>query len=198
MECARASAERILPRAERLCPPPFGGAYTAAGEHLYEMVHRRHCRADGDGVRIAAEADPNAFLFSRPQPVLIHARAAIFFYAYFRKGSAAVEPVAKLISHGFRRAGGLVRLRVGPRDMATDGHDGLLVEAGDVPALARSLATVIRDPDLRERLGRNALLTAQKYSLDRVMADWNRILETVFTRGPSFPRDPQSPAAVSA
>ena len=46
------------------------------------------------------------------------------------------------------------------------------------------LPEVIRDPDLRERLGHNALQTAQKYSLDRVMADWDRILETVFATGP--------------
>lgn len=70
----------------------------------------------------------------------------------------------------------------GPREMVTDGHDGLLFKAGDVAALARSLARVIGDPHLRERLGHNAFLTAQKYSPGRVMADWDRLLETVFTR----------------
>ena len=67
-----------------------------------------------------------------------------------------------------------------PARWVTDGHDSLMVKAGDVPALARSLATVIRDPNLRERLGRNALQTAQKYSLDLVMADWDRVLRDGF------------------
>ena len=76
----------------------------------------------------------------------------------------------------------------GPREMVTDGHDGILVRAGDVPALARSLASVLGDTRLRERLGHNAFLTAQQYSLGRVMADWDNLLETVFATGPRLKR----------
>jgi len=39
-------------------------------------------------------------------------------------------------------------------ELIRDGTDGYLIEAGDVPALARRLAELAGDPDLRRRMGR--------------------------------------------
>lgn len=45
----------------------------------------------------------------------------------------------------------------GPADMIDHGRSGLLVPVGDIDAYARELQRLIDDPDLRERLGREAL-----------------------------------------
>jgi len=45
----------------------------------------------------------------------------------------------------------------GTAEVVRDGETGLLVPNGDVPAFARALERVVRDGDLRERLGRQAM-----------------------------------------
>lgn len=51
----------------------------------------------------------------------------------------------------------LVASRVGGLpEMVRDGVDGLLVPAGDVPALARAILSLIQDADSRQRFSRNA------------------------------------------
>ena len=51
----------------------------------------------------------------------------------------------------------------GPREIITDGEDGLLVPAEDTGALATTLDLLISDAGLRERLGRRARRTAERY-----------------------------------
>jgi glycosyltransferase involved in cell wall biosynthesis len=49
----------------------------------------------------------------------------------------------------------------GPREVITSGVDGILVEPGDVDALARAVSTLAADGAMRRRLGEAARLTAQ-------------------------------------
>lgn len=50
-----------------------------------------------------------------------------------------------------------------------DGVNGLLVPPGDPVALAAAIEELARNPQLRERLGRAARLTAEKYSWDEAV-----------------------------
>jgi glycosyltransferase involved in cell wall biosynthesis len=54
----------------------------------------------------------------------------------------------------------------GLRDSVVDGVTGLLVPHGDVGALARALGRVLGDPELRDRLGRQARAFAERFSWD--------------------------------
>jgi glycosyltransferase involved in cell wall biosynthesis len=55
----------------------------------------------------------------------------------------------------------------GVPEIVTHEHDGLLVPAGDIGALAAAITRLTRDPELRERLGRAARDTvAKRFSLD--------------------------------
>jgi len=73
----------------------------------------------------------------------------------------------------------------GPRDYIRAGENGLLFRSGDVETLARLLATVIQDGDLRRRLGSAALRDARKeFPFSVVAAEHERLYtEILATRG---------------
>jgi glycosyltransferase involved in cell wall biosynthesis len=72
-------------------------------------------------------------------------------------------------------AGGLVQ----------DGHNGLVVAAGDVGALAEAVAALSRDPQLRARLGEAGARDVRAYSHDAWAEGFSRALASVgASRGP--------------
>ena len=70
----------------------------------------------------------------------------------------------------------------GPRAMVTDGHDGVLVPPGDIDGLAEALSRVLGDVRLREQLAANAASTAQKYTPERIMAQWDEVLRAALSK----------------
>ncbi|WP_182886990.1 glycosyltransferase family 4 protein [Microbispora sp. H10885] len=71
----------------------------------------------------------------------------------------------------------------GPRDVLTDGENGLLVPAADVDALAAALNRLIADRDLRLRMGSAAAATAREYAPENVMPLWDDLFtELLHTR----------------
>lgn len=56
----------------------------------------------------------------------------------------------------------------GPRDIITDGLDGLLVEDGNIEALAQTIDFLIENPAERERLGQNALEIRERLKLEKI------------------------------
>ena len=67
----------------------------------------------------------------------------------------------------------------GPDEIITDGVDGLLVPSGDVHALAEKLMTLMADEDLRQRLGKQARKTAQRYDMTAIANQWTALFERV-------------------
>lgn len=60
----------------------------------------------------------------------------------------------------------------GPCDIIKNGEDGILVENGNIEKLAESLCFLISHPKLREKLGRQAKINAERYRIDNVMQKW--------------------------
>ena len=60
----------------------------------------------------------------------------------------------------------------GPKDIITDGEDGLLIPPGDESALADGLCRLIEDEPLRKRMGAHASVSSKRFSLDAVMKLW--------------------------
>lgn len=54
-------------------------------------------------------------------------------------------------------------------DIVSDGENGLLVPGGDAQALSVALGRLVGDPTLRDRLGRAARSTAQRYTAEQVL-----------------------------
>jgi glycosyltransferase involved in cell wall biosynthesis len=70
----------------------------------------------------------------------------------------------------------------GPPEIIRNDVDGILVEVGDVRALASALRRVMSDRDLRERLGASARSARDRFSRERVMRSWIALLHTVAGR----------------
>jgi phosphatidylinositol alpha-mannosyltransferase len=69
----------------------------------------------------------------------------------------------------------------GYASVAADGEEGLLVPPCDAPRLAQALTTVLRDKELREKMGAKGKLKAKNYSWDniaqRVFDFYGRVLD---------------------
>lgn len=64
----------------------------------------------------------------------------------------------------------------GPRDILRPGVDGLLVPAGDVAALAETMAGLMSDPAARDRMSRRATEVVARFSLERHRQQWDEVL----------------------
>lgn len=63
----------------------------------------------------------------------------------------------------------------GARDLVDHGVTGFLTELGDTEGLAEALLRLMRDPALRERMGRAGREKIEAYSLDRVIQEMSAI-----------------------
>lgn len=69
----------------------------------------------------------------------------------------------------------------GPRHLIRDGVDGLLIPNDDIPAFTAGLRRLMEDDDFRHNAGKAALETMPQYSIEAVVAHWERL----FSRPPS-------------
>ncbi|MEV7379564.1 glycosyltransferase family 4 protein [Streptomyces lydicus] len=63
----------------------------------------------------------------------------------------------------------------GPREIVTDGEDGLLVAPDDTGGLAAAMTRLIEDEPLRDKLGARAAVSARRYDMDRLRPRWERL-----------------------
>lgn len=64
----------------------------------------------------------------------------------------------------------------GPRNIITHQKNGVLVEHLNINKLAEALIYLIENDELRQQMGDNAKVTAQKYSTQQVMIKWQNLL----------------------
>jgi glycosyltransferase involved in cell wall biosynthesis len=70
----------------------------------------------------------------------------------------------------------------GPRDVLTDEVDGLLVPPRDTDAIAEAMNRLIKDRDLRVRLGAAAVRTAERFDPEAVMPLWDKLFTDLMAR----------------
>ncbi|MCQ2181882.1 MAG: glycosyltransferase family 4 protein [Bacteroidales bacterium] len=65
--------------------------------------------------------------------------------------------------------------KCGPRDIITDGQDGILVPEGDTDALAEAIGLLVSDESLRKRMGALAFANSDKYDIENIMPLWEKL-----------------------
>ncbi|QKG25110.1 glycosyltransferase [Actinomadura verrucosospora] len=70
----------------------------------------------------------------------------------------------------------------GPREIVTDGRDGLLVPPEDPDAFAEALLRVIDDVERRRDMAMHAAAAASRFDIAVVAASWERMLEELRAR----------------
>lgn len=65
----------------------------------------------------------------------------------------------------------------GPRSIIADGVDGFLISPFDVDAFAEKVVLLIKDENLRRKMGENARRSAAKYDIDIVGQQWKQLFD---------------------
>ena len=114
----------------------------------------------------------------RPQVARLMAGARIFAFPSRGEafGIALLEAMAAGVPSVAAAAGGVPEL-------AVDGENALLVEAGNTGQLAAAIARLDHDPVLRERLVTGGKRTAQRLSWERVSARYASVYDRVAAEG---------------
>ena len=72
----------------------------------------------------------------------------------------------------------------GPAELIEHGVNGWLVPPEDVSGLEMALEVLMRDPDLRKRLGAKAQGIKEQYSVDNILEQWNSLIASVIKNDP--------------
>lgn len=67
----------------------------------------------------------------------------------------------------------------GPAEIVNDGVDGFLVKNRDIKTFADRVCQLIEDKELRQRIGKAAIQSAQRYSPERIMPLWKELFESL-------------------
>ena len=67
----------------------------------------------------------------------------------------------------------------GPRSIIADGKDGLLVENGNVKALADALARLMSDENLRRSMAETGVRNVQRFSMNSIAGRWKSLFESL-------------------
>lgn len=65
----------------------------------------------------------------------------------------------------------------GPRSIITNGVDGFLIPPFDIRAFAEKVMILMKDVDLRKRMGEDARLSAEKYNIDKIGPKWKHLFD---------------------
>jgi glycosyltransferase involved in cell wall biosynthesis len=65
----------------------------------------------------------------------------------------------------------------GPRSIITDGENGFLIPPFDISLFAEKVMLLMKDHELRFRMGTNAQKTASQYEIDRIGQQWKRLFD---------------------
>jgi len=72
--------------------------------------------------------------------------------------------------------------KCGPKDIISDGYNGYLVEEGDILPMADKLMILMKDEELRKRMGINSKLNSNNYSEDVIMKKWIALFDHLISQ----------------
>lgn len=66
--------------------------------------------------------------------------------------------------------------KAGPKDIVIHGQNGFLVQTGDVDKMAKRLAQLMKNQELREQMGAQAKKDCSRFQIDPILEKWDRLL----------------------
>ena len=145
----------------------------------FDLLLKAWAMIDTDGwtLRIAGSGDPMEIL---PSNVVTGLSADIleeYRNAAFLVMSSRYEGLPMVLLEA--QAAGLpvvsFACKCGPRDVITDGEDGILVPEGDIEGLAKGMKKLMDDIQLRRKMGSAAFRNSNKYDKEQIMARWEKL-----------------------
>lgn len=152
---------------------------------IWALVSQRHpdWRLDlyGEGVDRAE----NQNLIPKGENVFAHSQTSAIMDRY-RESSILVltsvyEPFGLVMAEAMSCGVPVVAFDCpyGPSEIITDGENGFLVDCFDVKAFAGKVCQLIEDKALRQRMGRNAISSVQRFSKEIIIPQWVDLFERV-------------------
>lgn len=65
----------------------------------------------------------------------------------------------------------------GPANIINDGIDGFLIKERDINAFADRVCNLIEDINLRQRMGRAAIISSKRFAADKIMPEWKILFD---------------------
>jgi glycosyltransferase involved in cell wall biosynthesis len=69
----------------------------------------------------------------------------------------------------------------GPKDIISDGVDGILVTPENVDELSDKICFLIENEDIRREMGRRARIRAEQFRIEVIAKEWNTLFENLLT-----------------
>ena len=67
----------------------------------------------------------------------------------------------------------------GPKNIIKNGINGWLIEDGNIQQMADNISLLIENREMREKMGKNAFLTSQKYNPNHIMQKWESLFQSL-------------------
>jgi len=112
-----------------------------------------------------------AFLGFQKNPYKSLARSSVFVLSSLHEGF----PNALLEAMALGVPSVATMCPTGPDELITDGVDGLLVPPADAEALAEAIERLIRNEDLRKKLGSSAKKRAEEFEANKIVKEYERV-----------------------
>lgn len=154
-------------------------------DHVFLIAGEGHLRARLEERRHMLGLDEDVIFLGwvKDAPRVMMDHVDIFFQP------SLWEAMSMVLLEAMAAGRAIVATRVGETPLVVhDGASALLVDAGDVPAMAAALARLLSDPDLRERLGNAAAGRYAEEFTARAMANrYMALYDDVLARGSRRP-----------
>lgn len=70
----------------------------------------------------------------------------------------------------------------GPASIITDGQDGFLIANRDKQLFAKRVCQLIEDNGMLQKMGQQAILSAERFAADKIMPQWRQLFESLVAR----------------
>lgn len=67
--------------------------------------------------------------------------------------------------------------KTGPKEIIEDGENGFLIQTGDIKEFAKKMEILMRDKELRRKMGKTAQKSVRKFDKDKILDQWEILLK---------------------